>query len=616
MPCAEGLPRRSRLSSAWGGSRRATCSTPRCRAASRPRRATSGSSTGKATRPGSTSRSHPMGVVVETRALGWNFPQGNEDIIYFLYTFYNITSTNEADYADVRPSLRPSCWSRPRTFQATNTARFGINLPAEGYAINDLFAAFVADMDVAQADANYATVNVPFALGVHLREHVQQRREPRAGPSRRHLRRRRRSSPASASSASSTSAARTIPTPASRWASPCSAPSPAPPGSLQDPQRREAALPLHHRRPDPDRRRLLAAQSARQSKICFVNISSPADMRFFQSSGPIDLAPGGSGTIVVAYIFAAPVASGGCPGAACDVKPANTNADLTILGDPARMASGVNKIDTMMGYAGQQQRRVRTRRPTRSDPGDPGRVPHRAGLAAAQGADGPVGVRQQVPAALRARAAGVLPGAGQQPGHRALGRLGHREPGQSRSVLRGGASDIDANRCTTRTSGATTSRAIGSIAAGRTTRRELLLIAQFDYAPDADAPGAGIFTGLPRAGEPDAAVRAGARRLHRLRCGCCSRRRRRARRSPVAGPIDLTGTITQVTAGQPGAPGQRRSAAAARRAGHRLLGHRRRPAGPGRHDASLAEHRACRSSSSTAPCGTVCGTSTRSPRST
>ena len=87
-----------------------------------------------------------------------------------------------------------------------------------------------------------------------------------------------------------------------------------------------------------------------ESKICFVNVSSPADMRFFQSTGPITLPPGGFGTIVVAYIFAAPVTAQGCPGAACDVKPANTNADLTILGDPARMANGVNKIDTMMGY--------------------------------------------------------------------------------------------------------------------------------------------------------------------------------------------------------------------------------------------------------------------------
>ncbi len=125
------------------------------------------------------SRSHPMGVVVETRALGWNFPQGNEDIIYFLYTFYNVTSTNEADYAAVRPSLRPILLEQARTFQATNTARFGINLPAGGYAINDLFAAFVADMDVAQADANYAAVNVPFALGVTYENSFGDCREPR-----------------------------------------------------------------------------------------------------------------------------------------------------------------------------------------------------------------------------------------------------------------------------------------------------------------------------------------------------------------------------------------------------------------------------------------------------
>jgi hypothetical protein len=88
------------------------------------------------------------------------------------------------------------------------------------------------------------------------------------------------------------------------------------------------------------------------SKICFVNIGSAADMRFFESSGPITLAPGGSGTIVVAYIFAPPISVGGCPGAGCDVKPATSNGNLTILGDPARMASGVNAIDTVTGYLG------------------------------------------------------------------------------------------------------------------------------------------------------------------------------------------------------------------------------------------------------------------------
>ncbi|MBA3893968.1 MAG: hypothetical protein H0X69_09775 [Gemmatimonadales bacterium] len=296
------------------------------------------------------SRSHPMGVAVETRALGWNFPQGNEDVIYFLYTFYNISSTNEADYAAVRPALRPILLEQARTFQATNTARFGINLPAGGYAINDLFAAFVADMDVAQADANYAAVNVPFALGVTYEntfsdcaslgcsfppeifgsapffpgigfvgvKYLGSPNDPETGE------------PVGLTLFSTFSRSS---------------------GSLQDPSDEKqlyryitgGLLPTDG---------ACSLPNPLESKICFVNISSPADMRFLQSSGPIDLPPGGFGTIVVAYIFAAPVASGGCPGAGCDVKPANSNADLTILGNPQRMANGVNKLDTMMGYLG------------------------------------------------------------------------------------------------------------------------------------------------------------------------------------------------------------------------------------------------------------------------
>ena len=66
---------------------------------------------------------------------------------------------------------------------------------------------------------------------------------------------------------------------------------------------------------------------------------------------------------MVAYIFAAPVAVGGCPGGGCDVKPAATNADLTILGDPTRMATGVNKIDTHDRATWAHQRRRRRTRP-------------------------------------------------------------------------------------------------------------------------------------------------------------------------------------------------------------------------------------------------------------
>ena len=40
------------------------------------------------------------------------------------------------------------------------------------------------------------------------------------------------------------------------------------------------------------------------------------------------------------------------PGNELRRAPANSNADLTILGDPVRMASGVNTIDTITGYLG------------------------------------------------------------------------------------------------------------------------------------------------------------------------------------------------------------------------------------------------------------------------
>ncbi|MGH7499412.1 MAG: hypothetical protein ACREL3_11250, partial [Gemmatimonadales bacterium] len=296
------------------------------------------------------SRAHPLGIVVETRALAWNFPTGNSDIIYLLYTFYNVTSTNPADYAAVRPALRPILLQKAADFQALNTAKFGINLPAGGYSINNLFAAFVADMDVAQADANYAGVNVPFALG-YTYEHTFSNAaslgwtfDPAifgAAPffpgvgfvGVKYL-----GSPISPVTGQQVGL--TLFGTFSRSS-----------GSLQDPNDDKqlyryitgGLLPTDGScsLPDP-----LAA------KICFVNIGSSADMRFFQSSGPITLAPGGFGTIVVAYIFAAPVSSGQCPGTGCDVKPADNNGNLSILGDPARMVSGVNTIDTITGYLG------------------------------------------------------------------------------------------------------------------------------------------------------------------------------------------------------------------------------------------------------------------------
>jgi hypothetical protein len=88
-----------------------------------------------------------------------------------------------------------------------------------------------------------------------------------------------------------------------------------------------------------------------EAKICFVNISSPADMRFFQSSARSTCRPAemrfDHGGVCVRGTGRLEPAQPELPRG-----PADNNAGLTILGDPTRMASGVNTIDTMMGYLG------------------------------------------------------------------------------------------------------------------------------------------------------------------------------------------------------------------------------------------------------------------------
>ena len=112
-----------------------------------------------------TARAHPLGLLVETRGMGWNFPSGNEDIIYLIYTFYNVTSTDPAAYAGVRPGMRDLLVQQAEVFQQRNEAAFGVDIPDAGYNITNLFAAFATDPDVAEATANFASVNVPFAMG-------------------------------------------------------------------------------------------------------------------------------------------------------------------------------------------------------------------------------------------------------------------------------------------------------------------------------------------------------------------------------------------------------------------------------------------------------------------
>ncbi len=83
------------------------------------------------------------------------------------------------------------------------------------------------------------------------------------------------------------------------------------------------------------------------TRVCYVNNASAADIRDFHSTPGVDLAPGQSTSLVMAYLFAAPVADPVYqPGSS--LPPG----DRTIHGDPTRMAAGVPEVDKLAGYVG------------------------------------------------------------------------------------------------------------------------------------------------------------------------------------------------------------------------------------------------------------------------
>ena len=288
-------------------------------------------------------REHPLGILVEQRGLGYNFPSGNEDILYFVYTFYNITASDPAAYAAIRPGMQEIVAGAGQRFHQLNEGRFGIQIPDAGYTITNMFAAFGADMDVAEAGANYASVNVPFSLG-YTYEHAFN--------------------------------------PAAGWTfDPAIFAAPFFPGSgfvgvkyLKSPvvDGEEVGLTLFSNTINSGA--FDDAQNATQlyrylsnnistaagdaacntgdpqvTRICFINNVAPDDMRFFQASGPLELAPGQFGSIVVAYIFAAPVSVGDCTGpGTCDLIPG----DPRRLSNAAQLEDGANPIDSVTGFIG------------------------------------------------------------------------------------------------------------------------------------------------------------------------------------------------------------------------------------------------------------------------
>jgi len=288
-------------------------------------------------------RTHPMGILVEERGVAWNFPTGNEDIIYFIFTFYNVTARTCSVYAGLDPAIQAEICAVGANFQDRNEAVFNFNIPDAGYPIGNLFGAFSMDPDVGDAGANYSTAILPFNMGVAYKADFL---EP-------------------------------------NWAFPpeiFGAPFVSSPGFvgvkyLRSPKSGgvEVGMTMFSNTrnattgfPDPvgviQLFRYLSGTVSpalgdnpctvdpTTQGMCFLD-QAFTDTRFFESSGPFTLDPGESQTIVVGYVHAAPLAQV-LPFIGDDMKPgipasgAEIRADATRIRTLERAAGWVSQADS------------------------------------------------------------------------------------------------------------------------------------------------------------------------------------------------------------------------------------------------------------------------------
>ena len=113
-------------------------------------------------------RSHPMGLLIDQRALSWNYPTGNQDIVYFVFTLYNVTARTSGVYSNptIPPELQPEIAAVGREFQDSVERAQGVAIPDGGYAFDSMYVQLGMDHDIAIFNDNYATATLPFWMAV------------------------------------------------------------------------------------------------------------------------------------------------------------------------------------------------------------------------------------------------------------------------------------------------------------------------------------------------------------------------------------------------------------------------------------------------------------------
>jgi hypothetical protein len=250
-------------------------------------------------------RRHPMGILVEQRGLGWNYPAGNEDIIYWVFTLYNITASDPAVYAGRDQGIVNAA---QHWVEATER-KLAVDLPSGGYRIDSIYAAITIDPDVGLYAKNASTPILPFDLGVAYNTtfddvgfvYQPEVSQPPFGPYMGLVGIKYLKSPLDPATGEEVGL-----TMFSNTEQSVTSPFHDPRGVAQLWRYLSGNL-----RPDLGDMNCNIAD-AKQRRLCGL-MQAPTDTRFYQASGPFSLAPGESISIVVAYLFASSVADAVIP---------------------------------------------------------------------------------------------------------------------------------------------------------------------------------------------------------------------------------------------------------------------------------------------------------------
>jgi len=113
-------------------------------------------------------RTHPIGLLVDQRTLQWNYPTGNQDIVYLVSTLYNVTARSAGVYANptIPPEMQSDIAAVGRVFQDSVEPALAVSIPDGGYAFDSMYVQLGMDHDIAVLSRNYGTASVPFGLGI------------------------------------------------------------------------------------------------------------------------------------------------------------------------------------------------------------------------------------------------------------------------------------------------------------------------------------------------------------------------------------------------------------------------------------------------------------------